>query len=132
MIVAPANPTTFTIGCLAYAFANGLCFSAFYAFVFEMVGNGQGATTKIALFISASNQAINYVTWLDGKSYDWGKSWWAPHAWAGRAGMLGMDALSTFVGIAVLGVMMVVVKRLGATTPAPVVEAPRASRSGAT
>jgi hypothetical protein len=27
--------------------------------------------------------------------------------------MLGMDALSTFVGIAVLGVMMLVVRRLG-------------------
>ncbi len=114
MIIGPANPTTFTLGCLAYSFANGLCFAAFYAFVFEMVGTGRGATTKLAVFISASNQAINYVTWLDGKSYDLGKAWWAPHAWAGRAGMLGMDALSTFVGILVLGVMMVVVKRLGA------------------
>jgi MFS family permease len=113
MIVGPANPTTFTLGCLAYSFANGLCFATFYAFVFEMVGNGHGATTKLALFISASNQAINYVTWLDGKSYDWGKALWAGKAWAGRTGMLGMDALSTFVGIAVLGVMMVVVRRLG-------------------
>ena len=100
MIVGPANPTTFTLGCLAYSFANGLCFATFYAFVFEMVGNGHGATTKLALFISASNQAINYVTWLDGKSYDWGKAIWAGRAWAGRTGMLGMDALSTFVGIA--------------------------------
>ena len=114
MMLAPANPTAFTIGCLAYSFANGLCFAAFYAFVFEMVGKGHGATTKLALFISASNQAINYVTWLDGKAYDVGKRWWSPHAWAGRAGMLGMDALSTFVGIAILGVMMVVVKRMGA------------------
>jgi len=113
MIVAPTNATTFTVGCLAYSFANGLCYAAFYAFVFEMVGKGHGATTKLALFISASNQAINYVTWLDGKSYDWGKALWAPHAWAGRTGMLGMDAASTFVGIAVLGVMMVVVKRMG-------------------
>jgi hypothetical protein len=62
----------------------------------------------------ASNQAINYVSWLDGKSYDLGKAWWSPHAWAGRVGMLGMDALSTFVGIAILGMMLVVVKRLAA------------------
>jgi MFS family permease len=119
MIVAPATPTSFTVGCLAYLFANGLCFAAFYAFVFELVGKGQGATTKLALFISASNQAINYVTWLDGKSYDWGKAWWAPHAWGGRAGMLGMDALSTFAGIAVLGLMMLLVKRLGTERGAP-------------
>jgi PAT family beta-lactamase induction signal transducer AmpG len=113
MILAPANPTAFTIGCLAYSFATGLCYSAFYAFVFEMVGKGQGATTKLALFISASNQAINYVTWLDGKAYDVGKGWWRTHAWGGRVGMLGMDALSTFVGIGVLGAMMMLVKRLG-------------------
>jgi PAT family beta-lactamase induction signal transducer AmpG len=113
MIVAPANPTAFTIGCLAYSFANGLCFAAFYAFVFEMVGKGQGAATKLALFISASNQAINYTAWLDGKAYDWGKAHWAAHAWGGRTGMLGMDAGTTFVGIAVLGVMMLVVKKLG-------------------
>lgn len=113
MILGPATPMTFTIGCLAYSFSNGLCFTAFYAFVFDMIGKGPGAATKLALFISASNQAINYVTWLDGKSYDWGKVLWAGHAWAGRAGMLGMDAASTFAGIAVLGVMMVVVRKLG-------------------
>ncbi len=113
MIIGPANPWTFMLGCLAYSFANGLCFAAFYAFVFEMIGKAPGAATKLALFISASNQANSYVTWLDGQSYDWGKALWAPHAWAGRTGMLGMDAASTFVGIAILGVMMVVVKKLG-------------------
>jgi MFS family permease len=122
MMVASASPTAFTVGCLAYSFANGLCYSAFYAFVFELVGKGQGATTKLALFISASNQAINYVTWLDGRSYDLGKSWWSPHPWAGRIGMLGMDVASTFVGIAVLGAMMFVVKRLPTEKGAPVRE----------
>jgi MFS transporter, PAT family, beta-lactamase induction signal transducer AmpG len=118
MILGPPSPTTFTVGSLAYAFANGICYTAFYAFVFELVGKGKGAATKLALFVCAANVAITYVTWLDGKSYDWGKELWAPHAWAGRAGMLGMDAASTFVGTAVLGVMLLVVRKLGAAPAA--------------
>jgi MFS family permease len=121
MMIGPANPTAFSIGCLAYYFANGLCYAAFYAFVFEMIGHGAGVTTKLALFISASNLAISYVTWLDGASYEGLKRAWPSHASAGRVGMLGADALATFVGIAVLGLMLVLVKRLNARQP--VVEA---------
>jgi MFS family permease len=111
MILGPANPTAFSIGCLAYYFANGLCYAAFYAFVFEMIGSGAGVTTKLALFISASNLAISYVTILDGAGYDAAAKHWGGHAWAGRAGMLGTDALSTFAGIGVLGAMLVLTKR---------------------
>jgi MFS transporter, PAT family, beta-lactamase induction signal transducer AmpG len=118
MMIGPANPTAFTVGCLAYYFANGLCYAAFYAFVFEMTGTGAGVTTKLALFISASNLAISYVTWLDGAGYEGAKRLWPSSARAGRAGMLGTDALATFVGIAVLGAMVVVVKRLKMARPA--------------
>ena len=33
MMLGPATPTAFTVGCLAYSFANGLCYAAFYAFI---------------------------------------------------------------------------------------------------
>ncbi len=114
MMLGPATPTAFTIGCLCYSFANGLCYAAFYAFILEMIGHGAGVTTKLALFVGASNLAINYVTWLDGVGYDWAASLWAGRASAGRAGMCAMDALSSFVGIAVLAAMMAFVRRLNA------------------
>jgi len=114
MMVGPASPTAFAVGCLAYYFANGLCYAAFYAFVFDMIGQGAGVTTRLALFISASNLAISYVTWLDGKGYDAAKNVWPNHAWAGRVGMLGVDAASTLFGIAVLALMLVMVKRMNA------------------
>ncbi len=111
MMLGPATPTTFTLGCLAYSFANGLCYAAFYAFVFEMVGKEAGVTTKLALFVGASNLAINYVKWLDGLGYGAGEKLWPGQAWGGRVGMLGMDALASFVGIALLSVMVVWVRR---------------------
>ena len=48
--------------------------------------------------------------WGDG-GYVTGEKLWAGHAWGGRVGMLGVDALATFVGIAVLAIMVVAVKR---------------------
>jgi MFS transporter, PAT family, beta-lactamase induction signal transducer AmpG len=121
MILGPATPTAFSVGCLAYYFANGLCYTAFYAFVFEMIGQdggGGAVTTKLALFVGASNLAISYVTWLDGLGYDAAQRRFAGFAWAGRAGMLGTDALSSFAGIALLIVMLVLVRRMSAPKPA--------------
>jgi MFS family permease len=99
MIVGPATASAFTAGCLAYQLANGLCYAAFYAFVFDVVGKRDGVTTQLALFAGAGNLATSYVTWLDGWSYDHARAWFPGHASAARGGMLGMDALTTFVGI---------------------------------
>jgi MFS family permease len=120
MLVAPATPAAFTAGCLGYQLANGLCYAVFYAFVLELVGRGGNAgpegagtvTTQLALYIGASNLAASYVTWFDGWGYDKARAL-APHwASAGRAGMLGMDALSTFVGLAVLAAMTAYLRRV--------------------
>ncbi len=113
MLLAPATPSAFTVGCLAYSFANGLCYAAFYAFVLEMIGASAGVTTQLAIFIGASNLAISYVTWLDGAAYDWAARFWPHHLSAGRQGLCGMDAGSTFVGIAVILVMTTMVARWG-------------------
>jgi MFS transporter, PAT family, beta-lactamase induction signal transducer AmpG len=111
MMLGPASPAAFTVGCLAYQLANGLCYAAFYAFVLELLGRPQGVTTQLALYAGASNFAVTYVTWLDGWSYDRARILWPARAWAARGGMLGMDALSTFVGIGALSAMMVYVRR---------------------
>ena len=102
MMLAPSTPTAFALGCLAYQLANGFCFATFYAFVLELLGHRDGVATQLALYIGASNFAISYVTWLDGWGYDRMKALLPHSAAAARNGMLGMDALSTFAGIALL------------------------------
>jgi MFS family permease len=119
MVLAPATPAAFTVGCLAYTFANGLCYAAFYAFLLELLGQKDGVTTQLALYVGASNMAITYVTWFDGASYDWAAKLLPGRAWAPRAGMLGMDALMTFAGIAILGVMLAYLRRTRARAVKP-------------
>ncbi len=111
MLLGPASPRAFTVGCLAYQFANGLCYAVFYAFVLELVGKRDAVTTQIALFVGASNLAAAYVTWLDGFGYDRAKALAPRWPSAGRAGMLGMDALTTFVGLAILWATTIYVRR---------------------
>ncbi len=122
MLLAPASPLAFTIGCLAYQLANGLCYAVFYSFVLELVGKRESVTTvttQLALYIGASNLAATYVTWLDGFGYDRAKAMAPDWASAGRVGMLAMDALATFVGLAVLGGMTVYVRRTKQRTTEP-------------
>ena len=111
MLLGPASPTAFTVGCLAYQFANGLCYAVFYAFVLDLVGKRDGVTTQIALFAGASNLAASYVTWFDGYGYDRAKALAPGWASAGRVGMLGTDALATFAGLAVLAGMTMAGRR---------------------
>jgi PAT family beta-lactamase induction signal transducer AmpG len=111
MIAGPASPTAFTVGCLGYQLTNGLSYAAFYAFLLELLGKKRGIATQMALYVGASNFAVTYMTWLDGWSYDRMKALWPSTPWAARVGMLGMDALSTFVGIAILWAMSSYVRR---------------------
>ena len=114
MLLAPASPAAFTLGSLAYSLINGLCYAVFYSFVLELVGKRDSATTvttQLALYIGASNFAAAYVTWLDGFGYDRLKAMAPGWPSAGRVGMLAMDALSTFAGLAVLGGMTLYVRR---------------------
>ena len=105
MVLAPVTPTAFTVGCLAYQLANGMSYAAFYAFVLDLLGKRQGVTTQLALFAGASNLAAMYVTWFDGWAYDRARVLLPSNATAGARGMLGMDALATFAGIAMLSLV---------------------------
>ena len=111
MAFGPATPGGYAFGCLAYQFANGIAYAAWAAFILEMIGHGPGVTTKYSLFTGAANQAISYVTWLDGYGYKWGST----RRIGGRAGMLGMDVLATLAGIGILGAVMLFLRRKDAT-----------------
>lgn len=106
MMLVPPSPSSFTAGCLAYQLANGMSYAAFYAFVLELLGKRQGVTTQLALYAGASNFAAAYVTWFDGWAYDRAKALLPARASAGASGMLGMDALATFAGIAGLSLVL--------------------------
>ncbi len=105
LLVSPATPAAFAIGCLAYQLFNVVCYVAFYAFVLDLLGHRKGVGTQLALYVGASNLATAYVTRLDGWSYERARALFPARAGAGRGGMLAMDALSTFAGIAVLGAL---------------------------
>jgi len=105
---SPMTPTVYQVGVLAYSFGNGLAFAAFAGLVLEIVNRGAVAT-KYALFVATSNFAINYTTALDG---------WASNLWnLGTRGTLGFDAAITFLGIALLGVMVAITRRLEPASP---------------
>jgi MFS family permease len=111
MALSPATAASYDVGCLVYNFFNGICYAAFAAFVLEMIGHGPGVTTKYSLYVGASNFAISYVAALDGFGEHLGERVFRGHAWAKSMGVLGMDALTTFVGLGVLAAMVVYLRR---------------------
>jgi MFS family permease len=108
MAYGPLTPHAFTIGTLAYQFANGIGYAAFVAFVLEMIGHEGAVTTKYTLFVAAANWAISYTAVLDGWGYD-------------RAGVKGLfltDAAATVAGIAILAGMVMLTRRRQEPAPA--------------
>jgi MFS transporter, PAT family, beta-lactamase induction signal transducer AmpG len=101
MAYGPLTEGAFTYGTLAYQFTNGISYSAFVAFVLEMIGHEGAVTTKFTLFVAASNWAIAYTAVIDGWGYD-------------RARVKGLflaDAAATAVGIAVLAGMVILTRK---------------------
>jgi hypothetical protein len=63
------NPAC-AFGVLLYTLAAGICYSAFQALALELVGaDNPVASTQYSLFLAASNAAIVYMTWIDGRAY---------------------------------------------------------------
>ena len=113
MAYGPLTRDAFTYGTLLYQFTNGISYSAFVAFVLEMIGHEGAVATKYTLFVAAANAAISYTAILDGWGYDKAKV----------KGLFLTDAFATVIGILVLLVMMVLVRRRPAEAPAPAGEA---------
>lgn len=88
MAVLPHTELWYIVMTLAYAFATGLTYAGFSAFVLESMGAG-GAATKFSLYASLSNTPIAYMTSIDG---------WA-HGKFGPAGMLFAEAIAGTIGL---------------------------------
>jgi MFS transporter, PAT family, beta-lactamase induction signal transducer AmpG len=96
LIWMPHTLGFFALGVLTYNFFQGINYTAFTAFEFEIVGTRNPlACTQFALLTAASNLPISYMTAVDGHFY-------TTH---GLPGMLGVDAVSSVVvGTALLTV----------------------------
>jgi MFS family permease len=106
MALAPVTPRAYVVGVLAYLLITGWCYAAFTAFVLEVIGRaGHSASTQYTLFTAAGNQAIAYVTWFNGKGYDW----FAAHGRSPTAGMLFADAFANLAGVVVIAVVLLLV-----------------------
>jgi PAT family beta-lactamase induction signal transducer AmpG len=111
MAMGPLTPFTYYWGTLAYNFAVGISYAAFYGMVLEMVSHGAAVTTKYTLFVAFSNQAISYVTYLDAKHFGLGFL-------GEQRGTIVFDGLFTFVGIALLIFMVTIARRTREPIPA--------------
>jgi PAT family beta-lactamase induction signal transducer AmpG len=94
MIWMPHTLAFFAIGVLAYNFFQGINYTAFSAFEYEIVGPGNPlSSTQIALLTASANLPISYMTAVDGHFY-------TTH---GLPGLLGVDACcSILVGTILL------------------------------
>ncbi|HEY6829437.1 MAG TPA: MFS transporter [Gemmatimonadaceae bacterium] len=95
MAIAPMSPVTFLLGSAGYALTLGVCYAAFMALAFQLVGKATTASsTRFTLFMAAVNVPVVYVLKLDGRAY----------SRLGVRGMLLTDALSNlvFAGLLVL------------------------------
>jgi MFS family permease len=102
MALMPLTPFTYTVGSSLYLLVAGFCYAAFSALVLEVVGRaGASASTQYTLFTAAGNQAIGYVSIIDGKGYK--------HF--GPRGLLGADAVANLVGIVFVVLMSTLVMR---------------------
>jgi PAT family beta-lactamase induction signal transducer AmpG len=101
MIWMPHTLVFFAVGVLAYNFFQGINYTAFSAFEYEIVGPGNVlAATQISLLTAAANAPISYMTLVETHLY-------TKH---GLPGMLGVDAVSS---VAMGVVLLMVFRRIG-------------------
>ncbi len=94
-------------GVLVYNFFQGINYTAFTAFEYEIVGPANPlSSTQIALLTAAANTPISYMTVIEGRVY-------AGH---GLGGMLAVDGLSS---IALGTVLLLLFRRMGREQAAP-------------
>lgn len=70
MAFLPHDRTTFVVGVLLYNGFAGVTYASYSALCLELVGHcNPVACTQMGLFAAATNGAIVYMTWADGRGY---------------------------------------------------------------
>ena len=112
MALLPRTEAMFAAWVLIYTFTSGLCYAAFFAFVFEAIGAG-AAATKCTAIVSLSNVPIYYMANVDG---------WAFDHWKSGKAMLFTEAACAFgAGILFLVLARILLPpRTAAPAPVPV------------
>ena len=88
LIEAPHVFAWYAAGVLAYSFFQGISYTAFSSFCYEIVGAANPlAGTQMALLAAAANLPISYMTAIEGHA----------HSRFGLNGMLATDAVSTLI-----------------------------------
>ncbi len=95
MAFSPHTEIMYIVWTSFYAFALGLSYAGFSAFVFEAIGKG-AAATKFTVYASLSNFPIYYMTIIDG---------WA-HTHYGPSGMLNTEAVFGVIGIVLFFILL--------------------------
>lgn len=79
------TPVTYALGYSLYSVASGIAYAVFTAMVLDILGHRQhAAASSYAIFNSAGNLPIEYMTWIDG----WGYGRW------GARGLMSVDAIA--------------------------------------
>jgi len=97
MALTPHTPLVFILGALIYNGIAGVAYAAFNALGFQLVGQESPvASTQLGLFAAATNFAIVYMTWADGKGFE--------HF--GVRGLLLTDGLASMISATLLLVLL--------------------------
>ena len=101
LIITPHTLAWYAAGVLAYNFFQGINYTAFSSFCYEIVGPANPlAGTQMALLAAAANLPISYMTAIEGHV----------HTRLGLGGMLAVDAVSTVI---VGTTLLLVLRRVG-------------------
>lgn len=106
MAYCPHTEFMFIFWTSLYAFILGLCYAAFSAFVFEVIGRG-AAGTKYTIFACLSNIPILYMTKVEGWVFD---SKIKTEALHGPTGMLNIEAICAVIGIIIFLALVRILK----------------------
>jgi PAT family beta-lactamase induction signal transducer AmpG len=99
MAFFPHTELMYIIWTSLYTFVSGLCYSAFNAFVLEVIGKG-AAGTKFELYASVSNAPIYMMTAIAGLAYaKWGAN-----------GMFNTEAVCCVIGIVLYLIVKVIIE----------------------
>ena len=119
MALAPRTEVMYAVFTSLYAFATGLTYAGFSAFVLEAMGKG-AAATKYNVFAALSNTPIMYMTRVDGFAHGrWGSS-----------GMLFAEAIFCLAGLVVFLGVAAGVLQLSRRKPAWITPPPEAPDPG--